>query len=109
MSSADEVLLELSLRSDGDAVLRVSVGKYHGRARVDIRTFYRYSDETERVATRRGVVLTAEQLPAVIDALEEAAATMEGRPSRSPAAGADVSLATHKGKRGRDRRRTVAP
>lgn len=86
MSGQDVMLLQIPLRADGDAVLRVGISEHRGKARIDVRTFYRFAGDAEHTATRRGITLTCDQARSVVEAVENAIGLISDEaPPRRPA------------------------
>lgn len=65
----DELILATFPR--GTAELRVTLGRFRGAARVDIRTYFSLGEELR--PTRKGATFPVGELPALIEALEGAA------------------------------------
>lgn len=70
LNGAAEVLLEIPLRADGDAVLRVTLPTRKRGPVVDIRVFYRWPGAADHTPTKKGCSLTPEQASQVMEAIK---------------------------------------
>ena len=74
-----DALVIATVPKNGCEDVRVSLSEYRGHALVDVRTFSEVGDAHERRATKKGVALKLERLPALIAALQAAEAEAQAR------------------------------
>ncbi len=67
------------LRKNAFEEIQIALDDYTGTERIDLRVFARTGEEPEPVPTRKGASVPREELPWLIDAIDQAARTSPGK------------------------------